>query len=172
MGTFFLSLFFNTISQSLIQEMALLGSIMVLLVIIAIGVVFDVIGVASTAADLPPLNARAAKKTPGAKLALTFARNSDRVSSICSDVIGDICGIISGSAAAAILFSLALDTGRQQNIVNIIIVSLVASLTVGGKAAGKSLAINHSTDILLGAGRAIYFFQNLVPWRKGQKKGK
>lgn len=172
LGTFFLSLFFNTVSQTLIQGMALLGSTMVLLVIIAIGVVFDVIGVASTAADLPPLNARAAKRVPGAKLALILASNSDRVSSFCSDVVGDICGIISGSAAAAILFSLALNSASQQNVANIAIVSVVASLTVGGKAAAKSLAIKNSTDILLGAGRVIYFFQSLLPWRKGHKKGK
>ena len=63
--TFFLSLFFNSISQTLIQGMALLGSLLVLLVIIAIGIIFDIIGVAATAAELAPLNARRPKRCPG-----------------------------------------------------------------------------------------------------------
>jgi CBS domain containing-hemolysin-like protein len=172
LGTFFLSLFFNTISQTLIQGLALLGSVMVLLVIIAIGIVFDVIGIASAAANLPPLNARAAKKVPGAKHALILARNSDRVSSFCNDVVGDICGIVSGSAATAIIFSLALNNARHQNYFSIFMMALVASLTVGGKAVGKSIAINYSTEILLLVGRVLYFFRSLLPRRKEKDRSR
>ncbi|MGI6364837.1 MAG: hypothetical protein ACOX2G_03685 [Bacillota bacterium] len=164
--TFFLSLFFNSISQTLIQGMALLGSLLVLLVIIAIGIIFDIIGVAATAAELAPLNAKAAKKVPGSKQALYLARHSDQVGNFCNDVVGDICGIVSGSAAAALVFSLA--SQAQQNYYNILIMAVVASLTVGGKGWGKSLAIHYSTEILIYVGKVLMFLQSLWPWREGK----
>lgn len=166
--TFFLSLFFNSISQTLIQGMALLGSLLVLLVIIAIGIVFDIIGIAATAADLPPLNAKAAKRVPGAKQALYLARHSDQVGNFCNDVVGDICGIVSGSAAAALVFNLA--SQAYQNYYNILIMAVVASLTVGGKGWGKSLAIYRSTEILISVGKVIMFFESLLPWRKAKAR--
>lgn len=158
--TFFLSIFFNGISQSLILGLGLIGSFLVLLVIIITGIIFDVIGVAATAAKLPPLNARAAKRVPGAKQALRLASNSDQVGNFCNDVVGDICGILSGSAAAAIVFSMV--AGPEQNYYNILIMALVASLTVGGKGWGKSMAVNYPTEILMSVGKVILFFQNLV----------
>ncbi len=169
--TFFLSLFTNSVSQTLIQGMALAGSIAVLMVIIIVGVLFDIIGVAATAAQLPPLNARAAKKVPGARQALNLAMNSDQVASFCNDVVGDICGIVSGAAGAAIVFNLALNS-HYNNYVNIITMALVASLTVGGKAAGKAFAIRYSTEILMAAGRFIYFFNALLPGHKNGRRNR
>jgi len=172
--TFFLSLFFNGISQSLLLDLGIAGSLLTLLLIIATGVVFDIIGVAATAAKMPPLNARAAKKVAGAKQAINLARNSEQVASFCNDVVGDICGIISGSAAAAIVFNLFVNNPNQRYI-NIITMAFVASLTVGGKGFGKSLAINYSTEILMIAGKIINFAQKLLPFRKakeGRSNGK
>jgi len=168
--TFFLSLFFNSVSQTLLQGLGVFGSLLLLLLIIAVGVVFDIIGVAATAAKLPPLNARNAKKIPGARQALDMAQNSDHVATFCSDVVGDISGIVSGSAAAGIVASIA-NNPTQQNYSNVLILAVVASLTVGGKGLGKTLAINYSTEILTGAGKVILFFQGLLPnkWGKGRK---
>lgn len=165
--TFFLSLFFNGISQSLLQNLGFAGSLVILLLIVATGVVFDILGVASTAAKMPPLNARAAKKVTGAKEAINLARNSEQVASFCNDVVGDICGIISGSAAAAIVFDLSVKN-LSQRYINIITMAIVASLTVGGKGFGKSLAINYSTEILLLAGKIINFARKLLPFSKGK----
>ena len=47
-------------------------------------------------------NAMASRKVPEAMEALHLIRNANRVSSFCNDVIGDICGVISGSASAVI----------------------------------------------------------------------
>ena len=172
--TFFLSLFFNGISQSLLLKLGLAGSLVILLLIIATGVVFDIIGVAAMAAKMPPLNARGAKKLPGAKQAINLARNSEQVASFCNDVVGDICGIISGSAAAAIIFSLAVKNSFQRYI-NIVAMAVVATLTIGGKGFGKSLAINYSTEILMITGKIMYFAQKINPFRKakdGRSNGK
>ena len=53
---------------------------------------FDMIGVAVTAADEQVFHSMAAKKIRGAKLAVKFKKNADKLSSFCKDVIGDICG--------------------------------------------------------------------------------
>ena len=42
------------------------------------------------------------RKVKGANVAVKFKKNAEKVSSFCCDVIGDICGVISGGAAAAI----------------------------------------------------------------------
>lgn len=167
--TFFLSIFFNTIFQSIIQGVGLFGSLTVLLVIITIGVVFDIIGVAATAASLAPLNARAAKKVPGSKQALYLAKNSEMVANFCNDVVGDISGIISGSAAAAIVFSLSVSSAYQ-GYVSVMILAVVAALTVGGKGFGKSMAINYSTDILMAAGKIMHFFNSIVPRLRADRR--
>lgn len=165
--TFFLSVSFNFVSQVLLEGLGLLGSLLVLVGIVLIGVVFDVIGVAAAVARLAPLNARAAKKLPGARQALNLAKNSERVATFCNDVVGDIAGIVSGGAAAAILFSLAGDNspggGRYLNIA---LTALVAVATVGGKGYGKYLAINYATEILGFVGKALYYLQAPWPGRK------
>lgn len=171
--TFFLSIFFNSVSQSIMQGLGLPGSLFVLLFIVSIGVIFDIIGVAAAVVTLPPLNARAAKRLPGAKQALNMARNSEQVATFCNDVVGDIAGIVSGAAAAAIIFSLAADNllipGRYLNIA---MMAIVATLTVGGKGLGKYLAINNATEILMFVGKIIFVLQSLVPTRKRRPKGR
>lgn len=170
-STFFLSIFFSGASRVILGDNAgLIPSLIVLLLIILTGVVFDIIGVAATSSKMAPLNAKAAKKVPGAKAAINLARNSEKVSSFCNDVVGDICGIISGSAAAAIVFNLAANHSKQ-GYINIILGAVVAALTVGGKALGKSTAISYSTEILMLAGKVISFFAKLNPFHKAKDRG-
>ncbi|MTI94880.1 MAG: hypothetical protein FH749_05240 [Firmicutes bacterium] len=166
--TFFLSLFFNIVSQSLLGWLGLIGSLLVLLAIILLGVVFDTIGTAAAVSSLPPLNAKAAKRLPGARQALSLAKNSEQVATFCNDVVGDISGIISGAAATAIIFQLATDNIiAESTYLSIILTALVASLTVGGKGIGKTLAINRAPDILMIAGRVIFYVQKLWPGKRG-----
>src|SRR5690554_1632429 len=73
-------------------------SLVTLIVIIIIGVVFDIIGIAVTAASEVPFLSMASKKKRGAINAVRLIRKADQVSSFCNDVVGDICSIISGSA--------------------------------------------------------------------------
>lgn len=168
--TFFLSIIFSIVSQALLGQLGLPGSLLVLLCIVFLGVVFDILGVAAAVASLPPLNAKAAKRLPGARQALDMARNAERVASICNDVIGDISGIVSGAAAAAIVFRLVTDNFFvSSRYLSIALSALVAALTVGGKAYGKFLAINRAHDILIFAGKILYYLQNPWPFRKEQK---
>ena len=97
--------------MSLASETSLSGAgaaaaALVLAVFIGLGILFDIIGVAVTAADPRPFHSMAAHKEPGAKEALVLLRNAGRVSSVCNDVVGDICGIVSGTTTAVIVVRL------------------------------------------------------------------
>ena len=70
---------------------------LVLAAFIALGIVFDMIGVAVTAADPKPFHSMAAHKEKGGKEAIRLLSNANRVSSVCNDVVGDICGPAAGS---------------------------------------------------------------------------
>lgn len=167
--TFLLSVSFNFISQVLLDGLGILGSLAVLMVIVFIGITFDAIGVAAAVASHAPLNARAAKKLPGARQALYLARHSEQVSTFCNDVVGDIAGIVSGGAAAAILFTLAGDNSPAAGrYLNIALTALVAVVTVGGKGFGKYLAINYATAILSSVGKLLYYLAK--PWAEIKRK--
>ena len=131
---------------------------LILLVIVLIGIVFDIIGVAVTSADEKPFHSMAARKVHGSMEALMLLRNADRVSSICNDVIGDICGVVSGSASATIAVQILqkFDFSLEQ-VVPLLLSALVAGLTVAGKAIGKTFALNSCTQIVTAVGSVIYF---------------
>ena len=145
---------------------------LILLVIILIGIMFDIIGVAVTSADETPFHAMAARKVRGAKEAIWLLRRAERVSSICNDVVGDICGVVSGSASAAIAVQLLNKFEFSwPNLVTLLMSSLVAGLTVGGKAIGKTFAVNSSTDIVFSVGKSIVWLSDLTElFRKEKKK--
>ena len=134
---------------------------LVLLVIIFVGIIFDIVGVAVTSADEKPFHSMAARKVPGAQECIMLLRNASRVSSICNDVIGDICGVISGSASAAIAAVIITNySGSVQQIIMLAMSALVAGLTVGGKAIGKTYAIRSCTRIVTFVGKLIWFIQS------------
>lgn len=131
----------------------------VLLAFILLGIVFDIIGVAVTAADEKPFHSMAARKTPGAREALNLIRKADKVSSFCNDVVGDICGIISGSTSAVIVVQMQAVFGFLPVVVlSLAVTALTSGLTIGGKALGKSFAIAKSTAVLQLVGRFLHLF--------------
>ncbi len=161
-----ISIFFATIAISatisLVSDLVMKGSSMVvcfaiLLMIVLIGIIFDIVGMAVATADEKPFHAMAARKVTGAKESIMLLRNAERVSSICNDVVGDICGVVSGSASATIAAQiLASMDGGLEDVIPLALSSLVAALTVGGKAIGKGIAVASCTDIVYHAGQLIY----------------
>ncbi|MEG0495644.1 MAG: hypothetical protein RR564_05185 [Eubacterium sp.] len=150
-GTFFSTMLITYISDTLLTHAGLIISFIILLFIIGFGVVADVVGVAVTAVNIEPFNAMAAKKIKGAKTSVFLVKNASRVSNLCNDVIGDICGIVSGATGVSIVIQLVnhyplLETA----IMSLVLSACVACLTVGGKALGKDLAMNNSTRIIHG----------------------
>ena len=165
--TIFLVTIFISATISLLSEEAMAVSGMalafvILLVIVLIGILFDIIGVAVTSADEKPFHSMAARKVPGAREAINLLRSAEKVSSICNDVVGDICGVVSGSASATIAAQILNNFEfTWPRVVSLVMSALVAGLTVGGKAIGKTVAINSSTKIVHSAGKTIYFFTHL-----------
>ena len=150
------------VSDEIMENSAVFVAFLILLVIITIGVVFDTIGVAVTSADEKPFHSMAARKVPGAAEAIQLLRNAERVSSICNDVIGDICGVVSGSASATIAVQILRKADFSwPDAIPLLMSALAAGLTVGGKAIGKALAIHSGTGIVAGVGRIIYTFNHI-----------
>ena len=162
----------SLISTNLLANATLGVSFVILICIIAIGIVFDIIGVAVTAADEKPFHSMASRKVPEAGEALKLIRNAGRVSSFCNDVIGDICGVISGSAAAVISARvLLLSKSGSEIFITLLLSAVVSGMTVGGKACGKSLAMNSSTAVVRTAAKVLCFFRTL-PQRLEKKSAK
>ncbi|SHF59488.1 hypothetical protein [Ornithinibacillus halophilus] len=162
--TFVLAAIFSVVSQSILSQVMWIVGIFVVLVIVLIGVMFDMLGIASTSADEAPFHAMAAEKVNGAKEAVIIIRNADKFATFCNDVIGDISGIISGTASAIVVLQIANlfnkgDGSPTQIILSVVFASLIAALTVGGKAIGKTMAIHSSTNIIFFAARVINFIQ-------------
>ena len=150
---------------SLASDQALSGAgiplaFAVLACFIGLGILFDIIGVSVTAADERPFHSMAAHKTPGAREALGLIRKASKVSSFCNDVVGDICGIISGSTAAIIVTRLQEAFSLRSVVISLAITALVSGLTIGGKALGKTVAIKKSTQVVYWAGRFLYLFHH------------
>ena len=89
--TFILSIVFSYISTNAISYLELLPAIIILIITIFVGILFDIIGVAVTVAKEEEMHAKASKKIQGAKTSIKLIRNSSKVSNICADVIGYIC---------------------------------------------------------------------------------
>jgi CBS domain containing-hemolysin-like protein len=163
--TFVLAALFSIFSNLILNEVTWVIGLLVVLIIVFIGIFFDMLGIAATAADETPFHAMAAKKVYGARHSIRIVRNADRFASFCNDVIGDISGIISGAAAAIVLIGLTLDlqiSGGSpiEYALNVLLTSLIAALTVGGKALGKTLAIQYSKDIIFQVGKVLQFVED------------
>ncbi len=159
---FFLSLVISAalsfLSTEALAGAGLLLAFGVLLAFITLGIMFDIIGVAVTAADERPFHSMAAHRTPGAREALRLIRRANEVSSFCNDVVGDICGIVSGTTAAVIVVRLHEAFGSESILTSLAITALASGLTIGGKAIGKSFAIDKSTTVLCLVGRFLHLF--------------
>ena len=158
--TLFLSLSFSVLSDLLMSNVGIAVSLIVVLFLLVVGIVSDMIGVATTACQIEPFAAMRSRKVRGAKIAMSLVKNAEKVSSICNDVIGDICGILSGAAGAAITVKFISD-GMGQSIQILIagaVSAVIAGLTIFGKAMFKKYAIDNCTKIVLGVGKCLSIF--------------
>ncbi len=145
---FVISITFSFISETILPNVNVVIGILLVIIFILLGVIFDMIGVSVTSADEKPFHSMNSRKVKGAGVAVKFKKSADKVSSFCNDVIGDICGIVSGSAGTIIAIALANSLHVDKFVITLVVTALIASLTIGGKALGKSYAINKSNLIL------------------------
>mgnify|MGYP007002665287 CR=1 FL=1 len=151
---------FAIISQLMLLHANLALALILILILIGVSVYFDIVGVAVAASHIKPfleLKSKGYKK--GVDKAIFLVKNADRVSSICTDVVGDICSILSGAGGVAISIIIIKEfPGWNNALLSTLISSLIAALTVFGKALGKSYALNYSTKILLSVGKMLNLF--------------
>jgi CBS domain containing-hemolysin-like protein len=106
----------------------------------------------------------ASRKIHGAKRAVKLVKKADRVSNFCNDVIGDIAGILSGAAIAGIAIKMARYDYSILNIslIAVVLSGLTASLTVGGKAFGKQIAIRKWEKIVFYVALTLYLIEEKI----------
>ncbi len=167
-----ISMTFTFASTEILGSAGYVMAFLVLAVFILLGIIFDTIGVAVTAASTAPFHSMAAHKESGAIEALRLIRNAEKVSSICNDVVGDISGIISGTTSSLIVARLMKDLSTENILLQLSVSAVVTGFMIGGKAVGKTLAINNSTRIVLDVGKLIHLKNRiliLIPKRNRTK---
>lgn len=169
--TIFVSGLITFVSDLIMDASTMIVAFIILLAIVLLGILFDVIGMAVASAEEKPFHSMAARRVPGAQEAIRLLRNAERVSSICNDVVGDICGVVSGSASATIATQVLvrLDTFAWPKLIVLAMSALVAGLTVGGKAIGKTYAIKSCTPIVHSVGKFIWAIKNISQIMKKRK---
>ncbi len=173
LATIAISATISLVSDLVMEGSSMLVAFAILLIIVLLGIVFDIVGMAVATADEKPFHAMAARKVTGARECIMLLRNAERVSSICNDVVGDICGVVSGSASATIAAQIlnSVELGFD-DIIPLALSSLVAALTVGGKAIGKGIAVSNCTDIVYHSGQVIHAVTHVKDIFRGKGKKK
>ena len=156
--SFIISFLMSFISQEAIPNIPIIIGIILTLIFIFLGIIFDIIGVSVTSSDEKVFHSMNSRKVRGANIAVLFKKNAEKVSSFTCDVIGDICGIVSGACGTNISLAIAHNYNYSLLITSMVVGAVIASLTIGGKAIGKGIAINKSNIILYNAARIVSLF--------------
>lgn len=157
--SFLLAMFFTFIADTVISNVSLFIGIIITLLIVFVGIICDMVGVAVSTVKAEPFHAMASKKIKEAKTALMLIKNKEKVSSIFCDVVGDVCGVITGSTGAAIIAGIVVISNINPLFVSLIIMGLLSTLTITGKAIGKNIAMKNSTNIIRTVAKIISIFR-------------
>ena len=74
---FLISMAFSFLSETVISNVGIVLSIILLFIVIGIGVLFDMIGISVTVADINTFNSMASKRVGGATVAVKFIKNAE-----------------------------------------------------------------------------------------------
>ena len=156
---FAISIVMTLFSKVVLENVGLLVAILITLLFILLGIIFDIIGVAVTSGDEVVFHSMSARKVRGGKVGVKLLKNTEKVSSICCDVIGDVCGIISGTSGVVIVTLVIKLTNYNELLISLLVAGIISSLTIGGKALGKGLAINKSKEIVTMVSKILSIFE-------------
>ena len=157
--SFALSILFGSVTSGIMADLHISMAFVVLFVIIAVNVLFEMFGTAVAAAEEYSFHSLASRRVKGASQSVKIIRHAPQVSNLCNDVIGDIAGIISGSSTAIIVTELVIAFGWNGIIVSLVLTALVAALTIGGKAFFKGIAMQNCNSIIFFLGKCYYFVE-------------
>lgn len=166
----FLALLLSLGTELLMDDAGIAVAVVLLVVLIAFAVLFDMVGLAVAGCDDVPLNAMASRKIKGAKHAVRLCHNANIVSSVFCDIVGDSIGIITGTCGAVLAYALAVGLdGFARVAVTVAVAAVIAALTIGGKACMKRVALVHSTEIVLICGKLMAVFRKEGHGKRGRK---
>jgi len=149
----FLSIVFSMVSQSIFPALPAFLSVFVVFFFISISGIFDMIGVAVTSTTKEKLQSFEGQK--GYIMACKLCENTDKISSFCGDVVGDICGILSGAGGISLVLSIDIKNPTIYFITTCLISSFIAGLTIFLKAVLKTYAIKNGPKIVMKTARLI-----------------
>ena len=151
--------FFGVISEIMLSHTNIMLAVLLILLLVCVSMIFDMIGVAVTASDIKPFLLKASTNQKEINIAISLIKNADRVNSICADVVGDVCSILSGAGGATIcMILLSHDIGISSFVLSIALSSLIASINVLGKAIGKTYAMSNAQKLVLKVAKLIGIF--------------
>ena len=147
--TFLITLIVSGSSNYIAIHTNLIILIIITILIILLGIIFDMIGCSVLTAKEANFHSMASYKVKGSKKGIELIKNKSNIANFCNDVIGDICGIISGSMGAIIAITIANKLHITSTITALIITSIISSITIVGKSFGKNYATRKSDRIVL-----------------------
>lgn len=153
---FILSFVFSYLSNTAITNIDIIPGLILLVIVVLLGIVFDLIGTAVPLAKEEKIHAMATKKIKGSKTAIFLIKNSEKFSNICCDVVGDICGVVSGAIGTMIALEI-INRFESSWYITFVITALVSSVTITGKAITKGIAKKHATDIISSFSKIFHF---------------
>ena len=163
LGTAAISMVLNLAGKGAAEALDTAAGLVVLLAVVLVGVLFDVVGVAATAASEHGFHAMASDRVPGAAQAVWIVRHADRVANFANDMVGDAAGTLSGALAASVVAQWqAQQPGISELWATALLLAAVSGVTVGGKAALKGFAIRHAEQVVYAVGRLVAAAERLT----------
>lgn len=156
---FVISIIMTLFSTVMLENVSLLVAILITFLFILLGIVFDIIGVAVTSGDAVAFHSMSSRKVKGGKIGVKLMKNTDKVSSLCCDVVGDVCGIVSGTSGVVIVSLIIKLTDTNELLVSLLVTGLISALTIGGKALGKGFAVSKSKEIVTVVSKILSVFK-------------
>lgn len=157
--TFILAAIFSGLSNILSTKFNSVILMLIILLVTIVGIIFDMVGTAVLTAEEKNFHAKSSRKIKGAKESIWVIKNNVRIANICNDIIGDICGIVSGGLGAVLAINLSAKFNFNLTITTIVVSSIISSLTVGGKAVFKGVAAQNCDSIIMSVGKILNIFK-------------
>jgi Mg2+/Co2+ transporter CorB len=156
--TFFLALIISGISNVIVEKCGFIVLLIITVLIVILGIIFDIIGTAVLTADEATFHAKASNKIKGSRESIKLIKNASNIANFCNDIVGDICGIVSGSMGAMIAIYASANLNINNTLTALLISSIISSIMGGGKAIGKNIAVKKSDEIIFMVGSIISKF--------------
>lgn len=148
-----LSIVFSIVSQSLFPALPITLSVFIIFFFIAVSVIFDMVAVAITSLELDKLELH--KDEKHYKTVLKLFLNREKVSSFCGDVVGDICGILSGAGGVSLVLNMHISDPSIDFLVTCLVSSLIAGITIFGKAIMKSYSVTNCESVVFNTAKLL-----------------